>query len=99
MALASMRMEPMNSSLFASRLALDLLDGLLDLVAHLVEGVGQDAHLVVALHGDARGVVAAGQAAGAAGQLLDGPADLAREQRAEARWRRWSRGATRASDW
>ena len=67
MALASMRMEPMKSSLFTAAGLPDLLDGLLDLVAHLVEGVGQHPDLVAALHGDARVVVAAGQAAGALG--------------------------------
>ena len=63
----------------------DLLDGLLDLAAHLVEGVGQEAHLVLALDGDARRVVASREPPRPFGELLDGPADLAREEHAQHR--------------
>jgi len=49
----------------------------------VVEALGEDAHLVVGLDGNAGAVVAPGQAPGAVGQELDRPADVAGEERAE----------------
>ena len=49
----------------------DLLDGLLDLLAHLVEGVGQHPDLVAGSARHPGVVVAAGQAPRALRQLLD----------------------------